>query len=114
MLSAVTRVYHTNVTNADSKDLKGVIMGQIAATYDLMPESADVPLDTVKEKIPAIIPEGIKLLDVKIEPIAFGLKKLVLGMIIDDSIDGIGTVLEDVLAALDGIENVECTSSTLL
>ena len=114
MHSAVTRVYPTNATNADSKDLKGVEMGQIAATYDLMPEDSEVSLDAVKGKIPAIIPEGIKLLDVKIEPIAFGLKKIVIGLIIDDSIDGIGTTLETALADLDGIENVECTSSALL
>ena len=114
MRSAVTKVYHTNATNADSKDLKGVDMGQIAAVYELMPESADVPLDAIKGKIPAVIPEGIKLLAVKIEPIAFGLKKLVVEMIIDDSVDGIGTTLENALMALEGIENVENTSSALL
>ena len=114
MQNAVIRAYPTNATNADSKDLRGVDMGQIAAVYELMPESADVPLDAIKGKIPAIIPEGIKLLDIKIEPIAFGLKKLVVEMIIDDSVDGIGTTLENALMALDGIENVENTSSALL
>lgn len=89
-------------------------MGEIAATYDLMPESIDVPLDKISAEVPKVIPKGVKLIDTKIEPIAFGLKKVVLGLIIDDSIDGVGTQLEEALAGIDGVENVECTSSALL
>jgi len=89
-------------------------MGEIAARYDLMPESTDVPLDGLSKKIPGIIPKGVKFLGTKIEPVAFGLKKIVLDLIIDDSIDGVGTVLEDALRSLNGIENVECVSSALL
>ena len=89
-------------------------MGQIAATYDIMPESTDVDLGKVSEQIPKVMPNGVKLLDTKIEPVAFGLKKIVIGMIIDDSIDGVGTELEDALAGIEGVENVECTSSALL
>ena len=89
-------------------------MGEIAARYDLMPESTDVPLDEVTKTIQGIIPNGVKLIETKIEPVAFGLKKIVIGLIIDDSIDGVGTTLEDALRSLEGIENVECTSSALL
>jgi len=89
-------------------------MGEIAARYELMPESTDVPLDKVVAAIPKIIPNGVKLLGTKIEPVAFGLKKVVIEMIINDSIDSVGTDLENALGSIKGIENVECTSSALL
>ena len=89
-------------------------MGQIAATYDLMPESADVPLDSIVKTIEGKLPAGVKLLETKIEPIAFGLKKIVVGVLIDDSKESVGTDLDNALMGLKGIENVECTSSTLL
>ena len=89
-------------------------MGRIAATYDLMPESTDVPLDDVVNAVKTSLPEGVQLLETKIEPVAFGLKKVVIGVIIDDSIEGIGGNLDNALQSLPGIENTECTSSTLL
>lgn len=89
-------------------------MGQIAATYDLMPESTDVVLEDVIGKLGSVLPNGVKLLETKIEPVAFGLRKVVVGVLIDDSADSVGTDLENGLASIPGIENIECTSSTLL
>ncbi len=89
-------------------------MGQIAATYDLMPESTDVQLDGVVNHIPKILPSGVKLLETKIEPVAFGLQKVIVGVLIDDSIESVGSDLENGLASIPGVENIECTSSTLL
>lgn len=89
-------------------------MGQIAATYDLMPESTDVDLDVVKDSIAGAVPSGVKVLEINIEPVAFGLKKIVLGVLIDDSVDNVGNDLEEGLLNIPGIENMECTSSTLL
>jgi len=89
-------------------------MGKIAAVYDLMPESTDVPLDGVVEALKSIIPNGVTIIETKIEPVAFGLKKVVAGFVIDDSDDTIGSKLEDALRSIQGVENVECISSALL
>jgi elongation factor 1-beta len=89
-------------------------MGKIAATYDLMPESTDVPLESIVGSLDSIIPNGVSIIQTKIEPVAFGLKKVVVGFIIDDSDETIGTQLEDGLRSIAGVENVECTSSALL
>jgi elongation factor 1-beta len=89
-------------------------MGQIVAVYDLMPESTDVDLAAIIEKIPGAIPKGIKVMEPKILPVAFGLKKINLGFLIDDSDESIGGDLEKALFAIPGIENVECISSTLI
>jgi Translation elongation factor EF-1beta len=89
-------------------------MGQIVAAYDLMPESTEIDLDAVVKTIPGIIPAGVKLLETKIEPVAFGLKKVNAGFVIDDSDDSIGGELEKALNSIPGVENVECVSSTVL
>ncbi|MDR1954688.1 MAG: elongation factor 1-beta [Candidatus Methanoplasma sp.] len=89
-------------------------MGQIVAAYDLMPESTDVDLDSVMKKIPEIVPAGVRVLESKIMPIAFGLMKVNVGFVIDDTDDSIGGMLEQALGSIPGIENVECISSTVL
>ena len=87
-------------------------MGQIVSQYDLLPESTDIDLNTVIEAIPKILPEGVKLLETKILPVAFGLMKVNAGFLIDDVNDHIGSDLENALHGIPGIENVECTSTT--
>jgi elongation factor 1-beta len=89
-------------------------MGQIVASYDLMPESTEIDLESVAQKIPGIVPAGVKVLESKIIPVAFGLKKVNVGFVIDDTNDSIGGELEKALGSISGIENVECVSSTVL
>ena len=96
-------------------------MGQIAAAYDLMPESTEVDLDNVIAQLPGVLPAGVKLLETKIlpvafglMPVAFGLMKVNAGFLIDDSDEEVGGKLEDALRAIPGIENVECVSNTVV
>ncbi len=65
-----------------------------------------------RDAIPKVLPEGVKLLETKIQPVAFGLMKVNAGFAIDDSIETIGTDLENALTSIPGIQNVECVSST--
>lgn len=89
-------------------------MGQIVAAYDLMPESTDVDLEKVVGSIAGVVPKGVKVLEHKILPVAFGLMKINVGFSIDDSDESIGGDLEKALTSIPGIENIECISSTLL
>ena len=91
-------------------------MGQIYALYELYPESTDVDLKGVIAKVPTILPDGVKYNepDTKIAPVAFGLEKVIVGFIIDDSDDSVGGRLEEALANIEGIDNVECAQSTVL
>ena len=89
-------------------------MGQIVASYDLMPESTEIDLDSVVTAIPKAVPNGVKVLETKIAPVAFGLKKVCVGFVIDDTDESIGGLLEKALGSIPGIENVECVSSTVL
>ena len=65
-------------------------MGQIAAAYDLMPESTEVDLDNVIAQLSGALPAGVKLLETKILPVAFGLMKVNAGFLIDDSDEEVG------------------------
>ena len=89
-------------------------MGKIAATYDLMPESTDVNLESVIGSMKNVVPSGVEIIETKIEPVAFGLKKVVAFFVIDDTDEAIGSKLEDALRNIEGVENIECTSSALL
>lgn len=89
-------------------------MGQIAAAYDLMPSDTEVDLQAVIAKIPEVIPAGVEILESDIRPVAFGLMKVYVGFLIDDSDEEIGGKLEDGLRSLPGIENVECVDNTVV
>ena len=91
-------------------------MGQIYAVYELFPESTDVDLQGVIAKVPQVIPAAVKFndADTKVAPVAFGLEKVIVAFIIDDSDETAGSKLEDALRNIEGIDNVECTQNTVL
>lgn len=91
-------------------------MGQIYAVYELFPESTEIDLQGVIAKVPEVIPAAVKFndADTKIAPVAFGLEKVVVAFIIDDSDEGAGSKLEEALLGIEGIDNVECTQNTVL
>lgn len=89
-------------------------MGQIVAGYDLMPESTEIDLKKIVALLPSVVPAGVKVIESKILPVAFGLMKINAGFVIDDVDEAIGSKLENALRGISGIENVECTSSTVL
>lgn len=112
--SAATRAFHTSAKNAGSSDLKGVDMGQIVAEYDLMPASTEIDLKKVIAALPDKMPKGVRIIEHKIVPVAFGLMKVKVGLVIDDSDESIGSKVEDALRSIEGIDNVECVSNTVL
>ena len=67
-------------------------MGQIAAAYDLMPESTEIDLDGVIKQLEGVLPAGVN----------------------DDTDEEVGGKLEDALRSIAGIENVECVSNTVV
>ena len=91
-------------------------MGDIYAVYELFPCDTEVDLNAVAKKVPTVLPSGVKFndADTKIAPVAFGLMKLQVAFVIDDSNPEAGSQLEAALAGIDGIDNVECTQNTVL
>lgn len=83
-------------------------MGDVAATMKIMPESIDTNLDELKTKLEAVIPQGASLYSSKIEPVAFGLKALILVIMVGD-LEGGTEQVEEAFAKVSGVESVQVT-----
>lgn len=82
-------------------------MGDVAAKIKIMPESIDTDLAELKEKIKSVIPAGADLHgDIVEEPIAFGLKALIVTLIVNDE-EGGTEPAEEAFAKVSGVENVQ-------
>jgi translation elongation factor aEF-1 beta len=71
-----------------------------------MPDSTDFDLKALSEKIPSMVPEGVKVVRSEIIPLAFGLCMLEVTTIMMDS-GGMIEKLEDIYRSVEGITNVE-------
>lgn len=103
MSAAGTRVIVINALDADSRDRE--IMGEVAAKIKIMPSSMDVDLDKLKEDITKVIPQGAKLHGFAEEPIAFGLKALIVVVLVGD-IEGGTEKVEEAIGKVEGVESV--------
>ena len=60
-------------------------MGEVALKYRLMPESPDSDTDSIVGDIPGVLPNDADLGAHEIQPFAFGLKAIVIVIMIDGS-----------------------------
>ncbi len=97
--------------NADLKVLEEVKMADVLVTFKVMPEEADVDMDKLVDTIRNL--EGVKINDVRKNPIAFGLVALEPSFIIEDE-EGATKALEEKLASIEGIGEVEVSEVTLV
>jgi len=97
--------------NAASRGLKfcfGVFMGKVALTLKVMPESPDVDLDELKNRIKSLK----NLQQISEKPIGFGLVCLEVLFVFEDK-EGIGDI-EEKLRSIDGVGSVESGDVTLI
>jgi len=90
-----------------TKDLK---MGDVLCTFRVMPEGVDVDL----EKIKKTIQEKVKPEEITEEPLAFGLKALIVKKVIPDKVAGGTDAIEKDLREVPGVQNVEDAGVTLI
>jgi len=83
-------------------------MAQVAISLKIMPESPEIDLEKLKEKIA----KKLKVQDAKIEPLAFGLKQLKM-LIIAPEKSGTEEI-ENTIRSIEGVKTVEIESVTLL
>ena len=83
-------------------------MASVVITFKIMPESPDVDLGAVKDKAADMINNVGELGKSEEEPVAFGLKALMLYMVMDED-KGSPDELEAQLAKIEGVNSVEVT-----
>ncbi len=80
-------------------------MGKVAAKMKVMPQSPDVDLDDLQERLENALPEGAKISRVDREDVAFGLIALFPTVVIPDEAGGTDAV-EDAFGDVEGVESV--------
>jgi elongation factor 1-beta len=80
-------------------------MGKVAAELKVMPESPEVDLDELQERLEQVLPEGAKINGFKRDDVAFGLVALLPTVIVPDDAGGTDAV-EDAFEDVEGVESV--------
>ncbi len=88
-------------------------MGNVIMKIRVMPSDVDVDLEKILNEVKNIQIEGLELRDHSIQPIAFGLKALVLVAVMPDT-GGIGDRYIEEISKIEGVESVEVEAMELL
>ena len=83
-------------------------MGEVAITFKVMPDGMEVDLGELKIALEDKLTGMCKIQGMKEEPVAFGLKAIVLQVIIEDA-EGLLDKLEASLAEVPGVQNANMT-----
>lgn len=80
-------------------------MGKVAAKIKVMPNSPEIDLDALQERLESALPEGAKINGTEREEVAFGLVALYATVIVPDGAGGTETV-EESFSDVEGVESV--------
>jgi len=80
-------------------------MGKVAAKIKVMPNSPDIDLDALQERLEGSLPEGAKINGVERDDVAFGLVALFPTVIVPDDSGGTEAV-EEAFKEVEGVESV--------
>ena len=88
-------------------------MGQVSITFEIMPEGVETSLDDIQNKVQEKIGSISKIEQTEIKPIAFGLKALMMNVLVEDE-EGIMDKLEETIADVEGVQNANVINMTLI
>ncbi len=80
-------------------------MGEVAAKIKVMPSGMEVDLKKLQEQLKKVIPQGARLHGFSEEPVAFGLKALIVVIKVGD-IEGGTEKVEEAFSKIKGVESV--------
>jgi len=80
-------------------------MGKVAAKMKVMPQSPDIDLDELQQKLEASLPQGAEIRSVERDDVAFGLVALLPMVVVPDDAGGTEAV-EESFSDVDGVESV--------
>ena len=112
-LSVVTKALPIPALIADSADREGVLMGKVAAVYNVIPESPEVSVEQIMTDIPQKVPQGVEVATMNVKPFAFGLKIIEVTGIMEDQ-DGLIGKFEESLRSVPQVQGVNAVTITLV
>ncbi len=80
-------------------------MGEVAVQVKVMPDSPEVNLKELSGRIESVVSGDGRVYACEVQPIAFGLKALLITFIVEDK-EGGSEALEDAISSLDDVESV--------
>ncbi|MHA1211465.1 MAG: elongation factor 1-beta [Candidatus Heimdallarchaeota archaeon] len=81
-------------------------MTRIIGTYKILPEDTSIKPAIIKERVIKALPEDMKVTASGERPIAFGLVALVVDINFEEQ-DGLQDELEEILAKVEGVSEIE-------
>jgi elongation factor 1-beta len=84
-------------------------MGKVAAKLKVMPQSAELDLDALQDRLEKSLPEGARIRGFEREDVAFGLVALLPTVVVADDAGGTEAV-EESFTGVDGVESVSVES----
>ena len=88
-------------------------MGKVAVLFRLMPRGVETDLAAAQKAVAGAVPTGVTVRGTQIRDVAFGLKTLLVAVVMDDA-GGVLESTEHALAKLPGVESVEVMEEGLL
>ncbi|QSG01875.1 Translation elongation factor EF-1beta [Natranaeroarchaeum sulfidigenes] len=85
---------------------RAVTMGKVAAAVKVMPQSPEIDLDELQDRLESSLPEGAKINGVERDDVAFGLVALIPTVIVPDDAGGTEAV-EEAFSTVEGVESVD-------
>ena len=86
-------------------------MGQVLAIFRVMPDEPGAEKGIILEIRKM---KGLEIRDIKTEDIAFGLKAVIVGVLLEDSEGSKIQEMEKMFSAIKGVSQAEMENSTLL
>ncbi|QGR18777.1 elongation factor 1-beta [Stygiolobus azoricus] len=89
-------------------------MADVLVILKVYPDSDEVNLDNLTQQINSKLPQGYKLVRKETEPIAYGLKALVVYIQMPENTEGGTESLEDIVNGIEGVSHAEVVQVTRL
>ncbi len=107
MENAANSAASTNAPNAGSKGHKAKNMGHVLVTYKVFPEDIVEDFEPLKTQIKTILPQDSQIEGWGEEPVAFGLKALLVQVQFPEDKHGIVDEFETAIAKIKGVSQAQ-------
>lgn len=88
-------------------------MGKVAVLFRLMPQGVETNMEEIANGVRSSVPSGVNVRGMQVKDIAFGLKSLLVSVVMDDT-GGILESVERAFAKVPHVESVEVMEEGLL